>query len=109
MGYKLEPRAADTSFQNGIAEFPNRTQADIMRSLLRSTKLGPEYWSWAIIHAVYLKNGLPHRATSGVQGTMLKCKVDKTFRLPYCGQAPWQATSKAGHSCNEWDILRFYG
>jgi dUTP pyrophosphatase len=33
-----------------------------MRSLLDGSKLGPEYWSWALIHAVYLKNRLPHRA-----------------------------------------------
>jgi hypothetical protein len=34
----------------------------MMRSLLHSANLGPEYWSWALIHAVYLKNRLPHRS-----------------------------------------------
>lgn len=33
-----------------------------MRSMLSAASLGPEYWSWALLHAVYLKNRLPHRA-----------------------------------------------
>jgi dUTP pyrophosphatase len=63
-GYIPEPTASDASFQNGVAERPNRTLADMMRSLLHSAQLGPEYWSWAILHALYLKNRLPHRAIS---------------------------------------------
>ncbi len=31
-GYILEPTASDASFQNGLAERPNRTLADMMRS-----------------------------------------------------------------------------
>jgi dUTP pyrophosphatase len=61
-GYIMEPTAADASFQNGIAERPNRTLGDMMRCLLHGANLGPEYWSWALIHAVYLKNRLPHRS-----------------------------------------------
>jgi hypothetical protein len=58
----LEPTAPDASFQNGVAERPNRSLADIMRSLLQGAQLGPEYWSWALLHAVYLKNRRIHRA-----------------------------------------------
>ncbi len=61
-GYILQPTASDASFQNGVAERPNRTLADMIRCLLHGANLGPEYWSWALIHAVYLKNRLPHRA-----------------------------------------------
>ena len=32
----------------------------MMRCLLHSSGLGPEYWSYALIHAVYIKNRLPH-------------------------------------------------
>ncbi|MFN9980846.1 MAG: hypothetical protein ACK53Y_13055, partial [bacterium] len=35
----------------------------MMRSLLHAAGLGPEYWSWALIHAAYLKKKrLPHSA-----------------------------------------------
>jgi len=62
MGFVPQVTAADASFQNGIAERPNHTLGDIMRSLLHGAHLGPEYWSWALIHAVYLKNRTPHRS-----------------------------------------------
>jgi dUTP pyrophosphatase len=34
----------------------------MMRSLLNGANLSPQYWSWAILHALYLKNRIPHRA-----------------------------------------------
>jgi hypothetical protein len=57
-----QPTASDASFQNGMAERPNQTFGDMMRSMLHGANLGPEYWSWALLHAVYVKNRLPHRA-----------------------------------------------
>jgi hypothetical protein len=60
-GYILEQTASDSSFQNGMAERPNRTLGDIMRALLHGANLGPEYWSWAVLRAVYLRNRLPHK------------------------------------------------
>jgi len=68
-GFIMEPTAADAFFQNGIAECPNRTLGDMMRCLLLGANLGPKYWSWALIHAVYLKNRIPHRAigTTSIQ------------------------------------------
>ncbi len=65
-GFLLEPTAPDAAFQNGKAECPNRTQGKMVRSLLHSASLGPEYWSFALLHAVYIKNRLPHRATNQV-------------------------------------------
>jgi hypothetical protein len=62
MGYILEPTASDASFQNGVAERPIRTLGDMMRALLHGANLGPQYWSWALLHATYLKNRLPHQA-----------------------------------------------
>ena len=61
-GFIPQVTAADASFQNGIAERPNRTFGDIMRSLQHGAQLGPEYWSWALLYAVYLKNRTPHQA-----------------------------------------------
>jgi len=34
----------------------------MVRCLLHASNLGPEFWSYAILHAAYLKNRLPHSA-----------------------------------------------
>ena len=54
--YILQPTAAYTPEQNGLAERPNRTLGQMTRCLLHSAGLGDEFWSYAILHAVYLKN-----------------------------------------------------
>jgi dUTP pyrophosphatase len=35
----------------------------MVRCMLHTAGLGPEYWSFALSHAVYIKNRLPHSAT----------------------------------------------
>ena len=55
-----EPTGADDPAQNGTAERPNQTFARMMRSMLCTAGLGSEYWSYAFLHAVYIKNRLPH-------------------------------------------------
>ena len=59
--FTLELTGVDSSAQNGIAESPNKYSANMMRCLLHSTNLGPEYWSYALIHATYIKNRLLFR------------------------------------------------
>jgi len=61
-GYLLEPTASGAPFQNGLGERPNQTLGTMVRCLLHSANLGPEFWSYALVHAVYLKNRLPHAA-----------------------------------------------
>ena len=58
--FVLEPTGSDASSQNGISERPNRTFGQMMRCILHSAELGPEYWSHALIHAVYIKNRITH-------------------------------------------------
>ncbi len=58
----MEPTAPGAPFQNGLAERPNQTLGTMIRCLLHSANLGSEYWSFALIHATYLKNRLPHSA-----------------------------------------------
>jgi hypothetical protein len=60
--YLVEPTGAGAPFQNGLAEHPNQTFSQMVRCMLHLSGLGPEYWSFALIHAVYLKNRLPHTA-----------------------------------------------
>ena len=59
-GFTLEETGADASSQNGMAERPNRTYGEMMRCMLHSSELGPEFWSFALIYAVYIRNRLPH-------------------------------------------------
>jgi dUTP pyrophosphatase len=61
-GYTLKTTGAFSSAQNGLVEKPNQDIARIVRALLYSSNLGSQYWSYAIRHAVYLKNRLPHSA-----------------------------------------------
>jgi deoxyuridine 5'-triphosphate nucleotidohydrolase len=61
-GFVVETTGSDGSAQNGMVERPNRTFGEMMRCLLHSAELGPEFWSFALIHAVYIKNRLPHQA-----------------------------------------------
>jgi hypothetical protein len=88
-GYNLESTAAGAPFQNGLADRPNQTFGNMVRCLLYSSGLGPEYWSFALQHAVYLKNRLPHTA---INDTPLRVYTGKrpsarNLRIPndfYC-------------------------
>ena len=61
-GFSLEITGSDASAQNGMVENPNRMFGQMMRCMLHSAELGPEYWSYALLHAVYIKNRLPHHS-----------------------------------------------
>jgi len=47
--YLVEPTGAGAPFQNGLAERPNQTFGQMVRCMLHSSGLGPEYWSFALI------------------------------------------------------------
>ena len=58
--YVLESTAPDSSFQIGIVERGHRTLSNMMRSMLKGVSMESEYWSYAIRHAIYIRNHLPH-------------------------------------------------
>ena len=58
-----------TPQQNGVAERSNRSIVEIARTLLHHAKLSYEFWPEAVATAVYIKNGLPHRAACARQDT----------------------------------------
>ena len=102
-GFILEPTAAKASFQNGMVERPNRTLARIMGCLLTNAGLGPEYWSWALIHAVYLKNRMPHRATGETpyfswSGKKPSAKHLRIFGCPVIVKLPGLKPAKLDHN-----------
>ena len=84
-GYIMDPTAPDAAFQNGKAERPNRNFGKTVRCLLYNANLGPEYWSFALQHAVYLKNRLPHCATNQVPLTAYTGKRPNAKRLKIFG------------------------
>ena len=55
--YNLEVTAPRTSKKNRIAERPNRTLSQMMRCMLHSANMGSQYWSYALVHATYVKIG----------------------------------------------------
>ena len=57
-----ELTGTNSSQQNTIGKRPHSDLAQIMRCMLHSAELGPAYWSFALAHAVYIKNCLPHSA-----------------------------------------------
>jgi len=61
--YIVEPTGADSLSQNGRAEIWNHVLGDTVRILLYSSSMPAQYWSAAILHAVYLHNQRCHRTT----------------------------------------------
>ena len=61
-GYVMEPTGSDSPHQNGKVERLNGTFGVMVRSLLYSSGLPPQYWSAALVHVVHLKNRLWHSA-----------------------------------------------
>jgi hypothetical protein len=60
--YILETTAPDSSGQNGLVERPHRTLKERVRCLLYTAGLGVEFWSDALLHAVWLYNRTYHQA-----------------------------------------------
>ena len=58
----LETMGSDASFQNGKAERPHSTFGNMMRTMLHGADSSNSYWSYALLHAVYLKTRVPRRA-----------------------------------------------
>ena len=58
--YVLETMASESSFQNAIVERPHRTLRNMMRSMLHAGNMSNRFWLDALIHAVYIKNCIPH-------------------------------------------------
>ena len=92
-GFTLELTGAEASSQNGMAETPNRVYAQMMRCALYSSGLGPEYWSYALRMAVYVKNRLPHKSIKctpyeKLTGTKPNVSKLRVFGSRVCARIP---------------------
>jgi hypothetical protein len=61
--YIVELTGTDSPSQNGGAEIYNNTLAVKVRMLLYGSGLPAQFWSAALLHAIYLHNQLAHLAT----------------------------------------------
>jgi deoxyuridine 5'-triphosphate nucleotidohydrolase len=62
LNFTSELTGTDNSQQNSRAERPHRDLSQMMRCMLHSANLGPEYWTYALTQAVYIKNRIPHKS-----------------------------------------------
>jgi hypothetical protein len=58
----FEPTGSDAASENGKVERANGTFGAMVHCLIYSAGLHPQFWSAALVHAVYLKNHLYHKA-----------------------------------------------
>ena len=86
--FTLGMTGSDASAQNGVAESPNKHLANRMRCLLHAADLGPEYWSYALIHALYVKNRLPHSSIKQTPFQAFTGTKPKTYVLLDQGYIP---------------------
>jgi hypothetical protein len=61
-GYTMKPTGSDAASENGNVEQPNGNFGKMVHCLLYSDGLSEIFWSDALVHAVYFKNHLYHKA-----------------------------------------------
>lgn len=60
--YNLQPTSPESTFQIGKVERLHQSLASMMRTMLLGSNLSSKFWSDAILHAVCVKNHLPHQS-----------------------------------------------
>jgi hypothetical protein len=98
-GYAIEPTGSDAGNENGKVERTNGTFGAMARCLLYSTGLSTKFWSAALVHAVYLKNRLFHKAlqkTPYEEWTGVKPPLGhlRTFGALLIATEAWQETGQ---------------
>ena len=80
----FELTGVNVSSQNYIAESPNKYLGNVMRCPLHVANLRPEYWSFALLHAAYIKHRISQifikkTLFEVITGTQLDLSNFKTF------------------------------
>jgi hypothetical protein len=99
-GYIIEPTGSNSAWQNGKVERLNGTFGVMVRCLRYRAGLSAKFWSAALIHAVYLKNRLFHKAigrTPYKGWTSIKTELDRlrTFGALVTARKPGKRPAKA--------------
>ena len=82
-GFLIEVTGSNNSQQNSRAERPHRDLAQMTRCMLHSAGLGPEYWSYALNYATYIKNRIPHK---GIDSTPYEGNGSKNILVSISNQ-----------------------
>ena len=110
--YVLQPTAPGAPSQNGLVERPNRTFGKMMRCMLHAAGLGPQFWSYALLHAVYIYNRLPHSSTgvspyTAYTGTLPTAKYLRIFGCRVIVRRIGERAAKLDHHTNAGTFLGY--
>jgi hypothetical protein len=111
-GYAFEPTGSDAASENGKVERANGTFGAMVRCLIYSAGLHPDFWSAPLVHAVYLKNRIyhkalcmtPHEAWTGEKHYLAHLR---TFGALVTAQKPGKRPAKADHHTYHGVILGY--
>jgi hypothetical protein len=111
-GYVIEPTRSDAAYNNGKVERPNGTFGAMVQCLLCSVGLSSRFWSAALVHVVYLKNRLYHKA---LYMTLYEAWTDvkpelahiRTFGALVTACKPGKRPAKADHHTDHGVLLGF--
>jgi transposase InsO family protein len=65
-GIQRQTSAPYSQQQNGVSERYNRTVMEMAQTMRLAAGLGPEFWSYAILAAVHIRNRMPTSAVPGM-------------------------------------------
>ena len=104
--FVIELTGTENSKQNSRAERPHKDLGQMMRCMLHGAGLGPEYWSHALTHAVYIKNRIlhttlnrtPYEAFTGRKPDLSDLRI---FGSRVFARKPGKRPAKADHHTNK--------
>lgn len=99
LGIKHERTCVETPQMNGIAERTNRTLMDLVRSMLTSAKLSPNFWAEATATAAYVRNRMIHATlndgvSEGIWNGRSSVKHLKAYGCLAYAHLPYQGRGK---------------
>ena len=118
--FTLETTGSDASSQNGMAECPNRMYGQMMRCLLHSAGLGPEFWSYALQHSTYVKNCIynhsikttPYMKFTGNQPDLTNLRIfgskiysKRPGKRPYKLDCHSDTGIFLGYTATDWNVI----
>ena len=110
--FTLEITGVAASVQNGVAESPNNSLAQMMRCILHTAELGPEYLFYALVHAAYTKNRLPHSEINknpfeSLTGSKPDITNLRIFRSRICVKKPGKMPAKLDHHTSSGTFVEY--
>ena len=113
-GYVVEPTGSDSAWMNGKVERLNGTFGVMVRAMLYGAGLPPKFWSFALLHAAYIKNRMWHSALGHTPFEALNGSVPDLSHLRVFGsrlyaRMPGQPRAKLDDHVADGIFLGFHG